>query len=72
LRNGRGFLKTETGISIQHVGEPRGADAKERNLEETEKKLVEAIQVVMETNREMDEDEPIGAEIVRTLPEMGI
>ena len=39
--------------------EPPGANAKERNLEETKKNLVEAIQVVMEANREMAEEEQI-------------
>jgi len=49
------------------VAQPPGADAKERNLEKTKKKLVEAIQVVMEANREMAEEEQLGANAVNSL-----
>ncbi len=50
------FRKSEYGY-IGYVEELPGANTQGRNLEETKKNLIEAIQLVLEANRELAEEE---------------
>ena len=58
------FRKSEYGY-IGYVEEFPGANTQGRNLEETRKNLIEAIQLVLEANRELSEEEQIGPETIK-------
>ena len=58
------FRKSEYGY-IGYVEELPGANAQGKNLEETKKNLIEAIQLVLEANRELAEEEETGPETIR-------
>lgn len=48
-----------------------GANTQGRNLEETKNNLIEAIQLVLEANREPAEEEQVGANAVNSLERCG-
>ena len=58
------FRKSQYGY-VGYVEELPGANTQGRNLEETKKNLIEAIQLVLEANRELAEDEEAGSETIR-------
>jgi len=58
------FRKSEYGY-IGYVEELPGANTQGRNLEESKTNLVEAIQLVLEPNRQLAEEERIGAETMK-------
>jgi predicted RNase H-like HicB family nuclease len=58
------FRKSEYGY-IGYVEELPGANTQGRNLDETKKNLIEAIQLVLEANRELAEEEQTGPETIK-------
>jgi predicted RNase H-like HicB family nuclease len=57
------FRKSKYGY-IGYVEELPGANTQGKILEETKKKLIEAIQLVLEANRQIAEEEQTDAEVI--------
>ncbi|MBS3908557.1 MAG: type II toxin-antitoxin system HicB family antitoxin [Actinobacteria bacterium] len=58
------FKKSPYGY-VGYVEELPGANTQGKTLEEAEENLVEAVQLVLEANRQMAEEELEGTEIIR-------
>jgi predicted RNase H-like HicB family nuclease len=58
------FLKSKYGY-IGYVEEVPGANSQGKTLEETKKNLIEAIQLVLEANRQMAEEEQTDVEVIK-------
>jgi predicted RNase H-like HicB family nuclease len=58
------FQKSKYGY-VGYVEELPGANTQGRSLEETKKNLIEAIQLVLEANRELAKKEQIGPETIK-------
>jgi predicted RNase H-like HicB family nuclease len=58
------FHKSEHGY-IGYVEELPGANTQGRTLEETKRNLIEAVQLVLEANRQMVEEEQKDLEIIK-------
>ncbi len=58
------FKKSKYGY-IGYVEELPGANTQGKTLEETKKNLIEAIQLVMEANRQMVEEEQTYGEVIK-------
>ena len=58
------FRKSKYGY-IGYVEELPGANTQGKTLEETKKNLIEAIQLVLEANRQMAEEEKTDVEVIK-------
>ena len=58
------FRKSKYGY-IGYVEELQGANSQGKTLEETKKNLIEAIQLVLEANRQMAEEEETDVEVIK-------
>ncbi len=58
------FRKSKYGY-IGYVEELPGANTQGKTLEETKKNLIEAIQLVLEANRQMAEEEQTDVEVIK-------
>jgi len=58
------FQKSPYGY-IGHVEELPGANTQGNTLEETKKNLIEAVQLVLESNRQLAEEDIKGLEIIK-------
>ena len=58
------FRKSKYGY-IGYVGKLPGANTQGKTLEETKKNLIEAIQLVLEANRQMAEEEQTDVEVIK-------
>jgi predicted RNase H-like HicB family nuclease len=58
------FRKSKYGY-IGYVEELPGANTQGKTLEETKKNLIEAIQLVLEANRQLAEEEQVDVEVIK-------
>ena len=58
------FEKSPHGY-IGYVEELPGANTQGKTLEETRKNLIEAVQLILEANRQLSEEEIAGKEVIR-------
>jgi len=58
------FRKSKYGF-IGYVEELPGANTQGKTLEETKKNLIEAIQLVLEANRQLAEEEQMDVEVIQ-------